>query len=317
MRLFHVIGIDDLFVNRLGIFYMINDNNEIVKIDIPKHLTKIFAKYVINTFIGPLNGDVIFKNDNICDISLENLMYDLTVVQKNDTIFMINGEEFKQIPGYDNYYISQNGVVYSRSSNKVLKIKINPWMYYTIGITNNNGQRKFEMIHRLVYETWVGPIDNTLQVNHKNSKPWINSLYNLELTSAIENVRHSIQFNNRYSKWKVDDVYNVCSYLADGFSADEIYRKLDLDAFIKLKHFRSFCSYLKSKTKYWTDVSSQFDFDGAHVRFRKYDDALINGVLKMLKANIPQKEIADHYNIDFRVVSEIKRGIKKPHVYYE
>lgn len=57
MRLFHVIGNDDLYVNRLGSFYMLNDHNEVIKIEIPKNLTKIFAKYVLNTFIGPLNGE--------------------------------------------------------------------------------------------------------------------------------------------------------------------------------------------------------------------------------------------------------------------
>ena len=240
-------------------------------------------------------------------------MMTMKLLNKNDDILYINGLEFMKIPDFSNYFISQSGVIYSLKTNKFIKIKINKFGYYTVGITNDIGKRKFVMLHRLVYTTWNKFIDNDMQINHKNSKPNYNYLFNLEEVSALENIRHSIKYNTRENKWSNDQVYDICSYIEDGLYPDEIYNKMNLsENDITIKNFRSFCSYLKSKTKYWVDISSKFDFQNAYTRERIYDDTIIYKVLDMLDDNIAQSKIADKLKIDFRVVSEIKRGIKKP-----
>lgn len=167
------------------------------------------------------------------------------------------------------------------------------------------------MIHRLVYSTWSNSLNDFKQINHKNSKPNINYLFNLEEISALENIRYSIKFNSRNAVWSIDQVYNICEYIQQGLRPDEIYKKINLDKNnIKINNFRSFCSYLKNKEKYWVDVSSKFNFENSYSQKRKYNDDLIYEVLDLLNSDTSQKEISEKLNIDFRVVSDIKRGIK-------
>ena len=86
---------------------------------------------------------------------------------------------------------------------------------------------------------------------------------------------------------------------------------MKLNEFISKQNFRSFCNYLKNKKKFWKDISSKFDFSNAYSPVVKYDDNLIKAVLDRLNEGISQKEIAEEFDIDFRVVSDIKRGVKK------
>lgn len=307
MKLFRVVGCDELYVSRSGMFYS-NEDNICEKIIIPPQLKTFFARLVLNTFVGPLNGKIIFKDNDKSNIELSNLEYKLNVFKLNEEIIVINGEEFKRINDFDNYFISQNGVVYSIKLNKLLKVKINKFQYYTIGITNNNGVRKFVMIHRKVYETWVGKIPCGKEINHKNSKPWINSLYNLEIVTPIQNIAYSIKFNNRYSKWNKKIVESICDMIKDGYHPNEIYKSLNLSDMIQLKDFRVFCNHLKNKTKFWVEISSKYDFSNAYKRKTKYSNNLIKEVTKMIKDGFKQNEIANRLNIDFRVVSAIKTG---------
>ena len=107
MKLFHVVGDDTLYVSRKGDFYTFIDNS-IQKIEIPKDLYSIFAKYVLNTFIGPIDGKIIFKDNDKSNLSSDNLSYQLEIFPKSDECLCINGEDFKQIPDYNNYYISRS-----------------------------------------------------------------------------------------------------------------------------------------------------------------------------------------------------------------
>ena len=311
MKVFQSPDISNLLISRKGRFFIKDKNNSVDEIEIPNYLKSIFAKLMLNTFIGPVNGDIIYIDDDVENISLSNLQYQIELFEKTEEILIINGDDYKRIPEYPNYFISKYGVVFSNETRKFLKIKINRQGYYTIGITNLKGKRHFEMIHRLVYSTWVGKIPFGMEINHKNSKPYCNHLSNLELIESLDNIRYSIKYNNRYSKWNKEQVYDICECISKGLRPDEIYEKMKLNEFISKQNFRSFCNYLKNKKKFWKDISSKFDFSNAYSPVVKYDDNLIKAVLERLNEGISQKEIAEEFDIDFRVVSDIKRGVKK------
>lgn len=55
-----------------------------------------------------------------------------------------------------------------------------------------NGKATRRIVHRLVWETFVGPIANRLEVNHKNLDRADNRLENLELVTHQQNLRHAI-----------------------------------------------------------------------------------------------------------------------------
>lgn len=76
---------------------------------------------------------------------------------------------YKQIEGYSKYYISKNGEVFSKISNKILKYHLNTKNgYYMIVLVSDSGVKKTLYIHRLVASAYCEKLDGCDFVNHKN-----------------------------------------------------------------------------------------------------------------------------------------------------
>lgn len=85
---------------------------------------------------------------------------------------------------YDlNYYVSQDGDVYSVFSNRFLK-----WNYDHDGYPRVDIHGKHMKIHKLVYLTWVSKRLNGMQINHINDNKNNPSLGNLYLGTQRENM---------------------------------------------------------------------------------------------------------------------------------
>ena len=96
------------------------------------------------------------------------------------------------VKGYEEYSVDTNGVVYSKR-NKPLKYSVNHSGYQIINFYINH-QRKGFGIHTLVAKQFIPNSDiNKTQVNHKDGNKQNNNVDNLEWTTPIENVQHSIQ----------------------------------------------------------------------------------------------------------------------------
>ena len=112
---------------------------------------------------------------------------------------IINSETFKQIRFNENYYISIDGKVYSKHSLSIRKpsmTNIGAKSYKRVDIYLNGKQRHF-VVHRLVYDTWVEPIDKTCQINHKDDNSLNNHFSNLYKGTQKENIRDCIQNGHR------------------------------------------------------------------------------------------------------------------------
>ena len=83
---------------------------------------------------------------------------------------------YKQLINYDNYYIYDDGRVYSIS----LQIKL----------IDNNKKRKGFLVHRLVYEVFKGPIQEGFEIDHEDGKRDNNKLINLRLLTKKENIQN-------------------------------------------------------------------------------------------------------------------------------
>ena len=92
------------------------------------------------------------------------------------------GRVYYRIPSAPDYFISDDGHVYSQLSDRELIPRDNGTRYLRVWI---NGRPRY--IHRLVYETFVGPIPDGLQINHIDHNTHNNNLDNLELVSQREN----------------------------------------------------------------------------------------------------------------------------------
>ena len=106
-------------------------------------------------------------------------------------------KEFKQIYLNPNYFIDQDGNVYSQFAKKIIKHsyrKRGNKTYPYICIYFNGKQRKYA-IHRLVYHTWVQPLREGEQVNHKDDNELNCNYKNLYVGTQKDNIQDCM-FNN-------------------------------------------------------------------------------------------------------------------------
>ena len=94
----------------------------------------------------------------------------------------ISGKRYYAIPGRDGYFISRDGRVYSQRRNRELVVYDSNKGYLIV-----RANCKTCCVHRLLWETFKGPIPPGMTVNHINHDRHDNRLENLELVSNREN----------------------------------------------------------------------------------------------------------------------------------
>lgn len=109
---------------------------------------------------------------------------------------MNNLNNFKPIPGFENYLISGNAEIYSLKFKKILKISIDRCKKYKLYVRitlSNKGKRKTFYLHRLVAITFIPNPENKPEVNHKDKNIYNNCKDNLEWTTSQENTSHALK----------------------------------------------------------------------------------------------------------------------------
>lgn len=118
--------------------------------------------------------------------------------------------DLKEIPGFKNYAISEEGEVFSIKSRMFIKQPIRKG-YKTVTITNDAGKPITTGLHRLLMITYK-PIENPdqMQVDHIDCNKLNNDLDNLEWVTKKENTHRAIK-NGLYKEDRVaipDEVVN-------------------------------------------------------------------------------------------------------------
>ncbi|MEG2018479.1 MAG: HNH endonuclease, partial [Clostridium sp.] len=124
------------------------------------------------------------------------------------------------IKGYeDRYLIEDSGVIYSLKTNKPLKPYKENNGYLRVGLWDGSCYKRFS-VHRLVYENFIGKIDEGKQINHKDGNKENNSIENLEEVSCSENNLHAhrtgLHINNGS---KPVDKYGLSGEFIESFSS--------------------------------------------------------------------------------------------------
>lgn len=94
------------------------------------------------------------------------------------------------------YFVSIYGNFYSRlkSSGKVIQIKLAPDGQ---GYLRANVKGKTTKVHIVVAETFIRPRKKGEVINHRNSDRECNELWNIEIVSQSENVKHAWDMKRR------------------------------------------------------------------------------------------------------------------------
>lgn len=101
---------------------------------------------------------------------------------------------------FTKYEIFLDGSIWSYASNKWLKPRLHKSGYYYINLSDNDGEIKTYLHHRVVYEACSqAPIPDGLDVNHINEIKTDNRFENLNLMTRKENVNWGSR-NERVSK---------------------------------------------------------------------------------------------------------------------
>jgi len=99
----------------------------------------------------------------------------------------IDKKQFRPVLGFENYYIDKFGNVISSYINGFKKGFTNSSGYKCIFLSKN-GKLHNKLIHRLVYESWKGKIDENLTIDHIDENKENNCIENLQILSRSENV---------------------------------------------------------------------------------------------------------------------------------
>lgn len=127
------------------------------------------------------------------------------------------GEIWKDIPGYSNYQLSNLGRVRNIKRGTILKVettKKGNGTYYRVRLASLCKSKDVHfMLHRLLYEVFVGPIPDGKEIDHIDRNPANNDLSNLRLASRSQNNTNSkIQNKHGYKgigKWGKEDKWSA------------------------------------------------------------------------------------------------------------
>lgn len=108
------------------------------------------------------------------------------------TLDDLDGEEWRDVDGYEDYQVSNFGRVKSFKHNtpRILKPGCSPSGYLCVGLGRNN-RTITELNHRLVAKAFILNVDSKPQVNHIDGCKLNNHVSNLEWCTVSENVRHA------------------------------------------------------------------------------------------------------------------------------
>lgn len=129
-------------------------------------------------------------------------------------------ENCKQIEGFQDYMINDQGRVWSQKRNIFLTPQKNPEGYLFVRL-HNNGEVTQRFIHRLIAEAFLPNPNGYPEVNHKNEDKSDNRVSNLQWVSC--------QFNSEYSNACYYVLYDENDKRIEIFNIDKFARENELD----------------------------------------------------------------------------------------
>ena len=99
----------------------------------------------------------------------------------------------KELKNYNNYFVTEEGLVFSSKTNKFLKFTYDQQGYQRVNLYIGNYKSKTIKVHRLIAETFINNPLNKSDVNHIDGKKSNNNVINLEWCTRSENMKHAFK----------------------------------------------------------------------------------------------------------------------------
>lgn len=140
-------------------------------------------------------------------------------------------EIWKDIEGYEGLYqVSNLGRIYSypknRNKNKGSfhngRVDLVGYLFFTL---SKNNKRIYPRIHRLVYETFVGPIPKGYDIHHINGIKTDNRLENLEMVDSHKHRSEHSKKSKPIIQYTLDN-----EFIAEYSSANEASRQTSIQS---------------------------------------------------------------------------------------
>jgi hypothetical protein len=142
-------------------------------------------------------------------------------------------EEWRPIPGWPDYQASSHGRLVSLKWGK--RREIAPWPnkfgYLGVSLHGPGGRRLSRTVHRIIAETFIGPLPEGMETRHLDGNKLNNSVSNLTYGSrsenAIDQVVHGVHNQASKTRCRSGHPYNEANtrHLADGSRECRICRR--------------------------------------------------------------------------------------------
>ena len=149
---------------------------------------------------------------------------------------------FEAIEGFENYLISDSGLVRNKKTGRILKPRMNN-RGYTVFCLSKKGKHYYFLAHRLVAEVFIPNPEKLPEVNHKDENKSHNNADNLEWC----NRKYNAKYGTAHSRMKKTQGCSIEQYSIDG----KLIKKWDSirEASRNGFDFRHIQSCLKGKSK--------------------------------------------------------------------
>lgn len=144
---------------------------------------------------------------------------------------MIDISKFKPIPGFSKYVISEYGDIYSLVRRKIVATTKNWAGYIVATITDDTGFRSPRKVHRLVYMTYVGGIEDGKVIDHKDDNKLNNHYSNLQQLTPTENsIKSFVSGKNKHKViWSTGQIEMICEMIERNVSIVDIFKNIGID----------------------------------------------------------------------------------------
>tara|TARA_R100000655_G_scaffold110133_1_gene168149 strand:- start:58701 stop:59399 length:699 start_codon:yes stop_codon:yes gene_type:complete len=225
--------------------------------------------------------------------------------------------EIKKVRGFENYYVSKNGDVFStwHGTMKKMTLQLHKSGYYSIRLSRGLRDYQGFMVHRLVAEAFIENPEDLPTVNHKNGIKTDNRVENLEWMTYKENNRHAWDIglcdgrrgvNNHFSKISEGDVRTICELLQEGKQSRQ-----EIADCVGVKY--NIVSSIVERRD-WAHISQDYDIPKPRKIAKKTSDDVAIEVCKLLNQGVRNKDICKKLQVNAGFVTSIKIGRRYKHI---